>query len=187
MPTQIDWSWIATTSSDLWMVVLSAALMYGALILFTRLGGLRSFSKLSSFDFAITVSFGTVFAAGILTDNPPLFRALFALGLIYALQFVVAWLRIHSDWASSFVDNSPILVMRDGSILDENLAEARVTKDDLRSKLRDANVLQWDQVRAVIVETTGDISVLHSSSEDDTPLDPTLLAGVRGVDAHPEP
>lgn len=186
MPTQIDWSWIGTTTSDLWMVVLSAVLMYGALILFTRLGGLRSFSKLSSFDFAITVSFGTVFAAAILTDNPPLFRALFALGLIYALQFFVARLRIHSRWVSSFVDNSPILVMREGTILEENLARAGVTKDDLRSKLRDANVLQWEQVRAVVVETTGDISVLHTSSADDTPLDLTLLAGVRGVDPGPE-
>lgn len=168
------------------MVVLSAVLMYGALILFTRLGGLRSFSKLSSFDFAITVSFGTVFAAGILTDNPPLFRALFALGLIYALQFFVARLRIHSKWVSASVDNSPILVMRDGTILDENLARAGITMDDLRFKLRDANVLQWDNVHAVVVETTGDISVIHTSSDGATSLDPTLLAGVRGVEPDPE-
>ena len=52
------------------------------------------------------------------------------------------------------------------TILHENLKKARVTESDLRSKLREANVLDLSQVRAVIFEATGDISVLHTSEED---------------------
>ena len=64
--------------------------------------------------------------------------------------------------------------MRDG-IFDENaLRKTRVAKDDLIAKLREANVLAMNRVRAVVLETTGDVSVLHGNELDDA-----LLTGVR--------
>jgi len=47
-------------------------------------------------------------------------------------------------------------------ILDENLKATKVTPDDLRAKLREANVTDYRQIKAVVLETTGDISVLHT-------------------------
>jgi uncharacterized membrane protein YcaP (DUF421 family) len=87
---KLDWSWLLTTASTLWMVAFSAVGMYVALIAFTRLAGLRSFSKISSFDFATTVAFGSVLASTILTEDPPLVQAVVALGIIYGMQYVVA-------------------------------------------------------------------------------------------------
>ena len=52
----------------------------------------------------------------------------------------------------------------------------RVTEGDLRSKLREANVVKLSEVKAVIFETTGDMVVLHKSNEDD--IDPWLLEDV---------
>ena len=183
---KLDWSWLLTTASTLWMVAFSAVGMYVALIAFTRLAGLRSFSKISSFDFATTVAFGSVLASAILTEDPPLVQAVVALGIIYGMQYVVARLRIHSGVASHIVDNAPILVMEGSTILHENLSKAGVTEKDLRSKLRGANVLQWDQIRAVVVESTGDVSVLHGPS-DGPALDPSLLSSVRGAEQLKDP
>lgn len=67
----------------------------------------------------------------------------------------------------------------DGSeILDENLKYARIEKTQLIGKLREANVIDYNQVRAVVLESTGDISVLHSS-DDSIELNNDLLEGVR--------
>jgi uncharacterized membrane protein YcaP (DUF421 family) len=41
-----------------------------------------------------------------------------------------------------------------------------VTEDDLRSKLRQANVLKRDQIRAVVFEATGNIAVMHTKDKD---------------------
>jgi uncharacterized membrane protein YcaP (DUF421 family) len=57
------------------------------------------------------------------------------------------------------------------------LKKARVTEADLRSKLREANVLELSQVRAVIFECTGDIAVLHTKDED-VEVEDWLLKGV---------
>jgi uncharacterized membrane protein YcaP (DUF421 family) len=63
------------------------------------------------------------------------------------------WLRM--------MENEPVLLMRDGVVQEGNMRKTRVTCDDLFAKLRAANVLQLSEVRAVVLETTGDISVLH--------------------------
>lgn len=63
------------------------------------------------------------------------------------------------------MDNTPLL-LRDGpTILEHNLIKAQVINGDLRAKLREANVIKLSQVRAVVFETTGDISVLHTADE----------------------
>ena len=55
--------------------------------------------------------------------------------------------------------------MRNGEIFHEALSSSRVCKDDLVAKLREANILDYSEVKAVILETTGDISVLHGAKD----------------------
>lgn len=159
-------------------IVVSAVLIYLGVIVFTRLAGLRSFSKMSSFDFAMTVAIGSLIASTVITRGPMLLPGLLALAMIYMLQISVGKLRHRFRWAERLVDNEPRLLMDGRRILEDNLRAAGVTHDDLRAKLREANVLSLDQVRAVVMETTGDISVLHSSDPGER-LDDDLLERVR--------
>jgi len=46
------------------------------------------------------------------------------------------------------------------------------------AKLRESNVVHLDQVLAVVLESTGDVGILHGEG----PIDEPLLAGVRGVE-----
>ena len=176
--------WITTSGHSVLMVIVSAVGMYAALVLLTRLFGLRSFSKMSGFDFAVTVSIGSVLAGTVLTPSPPLLQALVALATLYALQIGLAAIRARSSAVSNAVDNQPVLLMAGRDIFHENLRRVNVTEDDLRAKLREANVLSLDSVHAVVFEATGDVSVLHGDTDD---FDPWLLDGVDDADriSHP--
>lgn len=158
----MDLSWITTSMSAVLMVIISTLGIYAALILFTRIYGVRSFSKMSSFDFAITVAIGTVIASTALTKNPPLLQAIVTLATLYIIQMVLSNLRKTNTFVRSVVDNKPILLMRGDEILEENMKRGKVSRSDLLAKLRAANVTQFSQIKAVVMETTGDISVLHS-------------------------
>lgn len=157
--------WLTADPTTLLLVVISAIGIYVAVILFTRLAGLRSFSKMSSFDFAMTVAVGSLVATTLLTSDPPLLAAIVGLATIYGLQEAVGWLR-RFEWMQKLVDNTPVLVMRDGEILHENLRETQMTEEDLRSKLREHNIFRRSDVRAVVFETTGDVSVLRTRDAD---------------------
>ena len=175
----MDFSWISTSWMAVWMVVLTTIGIYISLIALTRLAGLRSFSKMSSFDFAITVAIGSIIASTILAKNPPLLQAMAALAALYALQMTVASLRGSSTIMSKLVNNEPLLLMRGTEVLEDNLKEAKVTHSDLRAKLREANATQLSQVKAVVMEATGDIAVLHNDDPNHE-LDDEILQGVRG-------
>ena len=166
-----DWFWVGAAAAL--TTVLKVLGIYAATILATRVSGLRSFAKMSSFDFATTVAVSTVIASTALSASVPLLKGVVALVTLFAAQRVVSAYRLRAG-ASPLVDNQPLLLMKDAQVLHDNLTRAGVTKADLFAKLRGAGVLSLDEVRAVVLETTGDMSVLAG---DDT-LDDDLLFDV---------
>ena len=175
--------WLGSSWGVLAMVVVSAVGIYAAIIVYTRVVGLRSFSKMSSFDFAITVAFGSTMASVALFPSASLANGVVALGILYLLQVVVGVLRRWSVVRSA-VDNQPRVLMVGDEIQYDQMKAARVTESDLRAKLREANVIDPRQIRAVVMESTGDIAVLHADP-DGPDLDLGLLSGVHGVDRFP--
>jgi len=168
--------WIYTSENTMGWIFLSAIGIYLLVIVLTRLFGKRSFSKMSSFDFAVTIAVGSIIASTLLSSSVTLFDGMVGLATVYVLQWLVAYMR-KFKWFQNAVDNEPLLIMDGQKILYDNLRTAKVTEDDLKAKLREANVIQLSEVRAVIFETTGDIAVLHSADSEKT-LEPWLLEGV---------
>lgn len=167
--------WFEFSVVSIIAIIVSCMGIYMAVILFTRIFGKRSFSKMSSFDFAMTVAVGSIIATTVLSKSVSLIHGIVGLFFIYFLQLVAAYGR-RWKFFQNVIDNTPLLLMDGNKILLENLKKARVTESDVRSKLREANVTQLDQVKAVIFETTGDIVVLHSS--DGEKVDKWLMQDV---------
>ena len=159
--------WFTASFTSLIAICISAVGIYVAVILYTRLAGKRSFSKMSSFDFAMTVAVGSIIATTVLSSSVSLLQGVVGLAAVYILQIFAAFLR-RWEFFHKIMDNQPLLLMDGSKILKENLKNAHVTEADLRSKLREANVLNLSQIKAVIFETTGDISVLQSKDPGDS-------------------
>lgn len=157
-------NWFDVSYESVIAISLSAVGIYAAVILFTRIAGKRSFSKMSSFDFAMTVAVGSILASTVLNSSVSLMEGVVGLAAVYILQIIAAFLR-RFTFFHQLIDNTPLLLMDGPRILEGNLKKARLTNSDLRAKLREANVISLSQVRAVVFETTGDISVLHTAKE----------------------
>lgn len=144
-------------------------------VILVRVNGLRSFSKMTNFDFVMTVAVGSLLAgAGQAGDWQSFGQTIAAMAALFIVQRCAAYLRNASDAAESLMQNQPLVLMRDGKIDQAALSQSRVSESDLIAKLREANVLDFAEVRAVILETTGDVSVLHGERCAET-----LLAGTR--------
>ena len=167
-----NWFWVGASAALI--TVLKALGIYAVTIFATRLTGLRSFAKMSSFDFATTVAVSTVIATTALSSSVPLLKGVLALATLFAAQRVVSAYRLRVG-VSPAVDNEPLLLMDGSRILHHNLIKASVTEADLFAKLRGAGVLDLSEVRAVVLETTGDVSVLAGGSQ---PLSDDLLHNV---------
>ncbi|AZL14884.1 DUF421 domain-containing protein [Brevibacterium aurantiacum] len=169
---------LGTTWQALVVVAISTVGIYLALILFSRIAGLRSFSQMTNFDMAATVAIGSILATTALSSSTPLLAGVVGLAVLFAIQWVLATLRRYRR-PGRLVDNSPLVLMSGSDVLSEHLTIAQMTRSDLRSKLRLAGVTRYDQVGAVILEVTGDVSVLLKAPED-PPMEPDLFVSVRG-------
>lgn len=162
------------------LALVSAVAILSAAILYIRIVGLRSLSKMSSYDFVITIAVGSMIASVILSGTS-LAEGTVALGALYGLQTLIAAMRNRSGF-NRLVDNRPMLLMAHGQVLEDNLRRARVLERDLMAKLRAANVLDPSSIQAVVLETTGDVSVLHGDQQ----IHPKLLEDVTAADVYLE-
>lgn len=165
-----------TNSLDLFFkIIILGPLSLTFIILSIRIVGLRSFSKMTAFDFVTTVAIGSLLASAAKATTWSSFtQATGAIAALFIFQIILAALRRKSDAFSSLIENDPLLLFYDGRWKADSMAKARVSEGDVWAKLREANVTCLSQVRAIVLETTGDISVLH-----DEKLDTEMLYGVQ--------
>lgn len=167
----------SSPSDKLLLIIASTIGIYITIITYTRIAGLRSFSKMSSFDFATTVAAGSLMATVAVTQTV-LLEGMVALATLYVLQISVALLRRFA-LMRQLVDNQPLLLMHGTELLESNMKQARITETDIKSKLREANVTDVRTVHAVVLESTGEISVLHGGKT----IDAAIVDNVRDADA----
>ncbi|RDK85464.1 DUF421 domain-containing protein [Marinirhabdus gelatinilytica] len=170
-------NWITAQLPLLLKVLASIVIIFTVIITITRISGLRTFAKMSSFDFASTIAIGSILATVVLNTNTSLLKGAVALAGIIAFQTLFAFCVRKSATLKKIFTNKPMLLMRDGEILYENLHKTNMGEDDLIAKLREANVIDFDEVLAVVLESTGDVSVLHNNG--DKKLMEKLLQGVQ--------
>lgn len=171
--------WFYKTDDPILITLISAFLIFISIVILTRLIGLRSFAKFTAYDFAFTVAIGSILSS-ILTSSTTLIHGVSAIGSLLLLTYIFSILQRKSSLINKLISNKPLLLMDGNEILHENMRKARIEKTQLVSKLREANVVNYDQIYAVVLESTGDISVLHKSSTDEGDnLDENILEGVR--------
>lgn len=164
--------WFAIKQPEMVGIFLTGAGVYLAFMLLIKMNGLRTLSKISAHDFAVTIALGSIMGATVAQKTPTMGQGIFAFATLIFLQFLYSlWRRKRKR---DYIENRPVLIMINGQMIHENMRTARLTEDDVLAKLREANVLRIEDVRAVVMESTGDISVLHGEKD----LQDRLLKGV---------
>lgn len=161
--------------ADVPLIVASAAAIYVVVILLTRIAGQRSLAAFSTFDFAVTVAVGAMIARVTLVRTS-LLAGVIGLSALFLLQRLVGMLRRHGG-LGSVIDNRPILLVWKGQVLEENLRRAHIGRESIYEQLRLAGMANIADAQAVVMERSGEISVVAG----DEPLGPHLLEGVVGV------
>lgn len=156
--------------------IFAIALTYLVVIFFVRVAGLRSFAQMSAFDFAATIATGSLIASTAI-GSTPIWSGLAAIAGLFASQAAVAFLRGRS-WGHALIDNRPIVLMDGSEVLRDNLRRAGMIEADLAAQLRLAGVASLSEVRAVVLETSGDVSVLTGEGGLDA-LEPLMRSDLR--------
>jgi uncharacterized membrane protein YcaP (DUF421 family) len=160
-------------SSDNILVSAASGMALGAIailwvILLVRLVGLRALAKMTGFDFVTTVAVGSLIAtAGVSTSWHAFAKALGAIFVLFLLQWLLAKWRVHSKLGQHVLGNQPILLMEHGEFNEAAMLGERIAKADIYAKMRESGVLDPSSIRAVVLERTGDVSIIKDGPVDD--------------------
>lgn len=162
---------------DLALLAISSVGIYLTVLVVVRLNGLRSFSKMSSVDFVVTIAIGSI-VASVAATTTSLAAGACAVVVLFGVQFLATTLRRHDR---GLLDNNPEVLMVGPDVRHDVMRRRRVTEGDIRSKLRASDVVTLDDVVCVVLETTGEVSVI--TRRDGAAPDPWILDDVAGAEA----
>ena len=146
--------------SVLGRTLLIGVLAYVSLVFMLRVSGKRTLAKMNAFDLVVTVAIGSTLATIVLSKSVALAEGLLALALLIGMQFAISWSSTRMPWLRRVVTGEPRLLLRDGTMLDEALRDARVTREEVRAALRSSGIGALGEVAAVVLETDGSFSVI---------------------------
>ena len=162
-----DWE----TLRDISLCSLSAFITVFTLV---RLSGKRTLAKLTAFDFIVTVTLGSTLSSMIL-NKVSIVDGTVALVIIVLFQYVLAWLARSSKSFEKIINTHPTLLFYDGKFLTSAMKFEGITEDEIYAEIRLYRLENLEDVKAVVLELNGEISVIKKAKgESRSSIEPLL-------------
>lgn len=126
-----------------------------------RIAGVRTFGKRSAFDNVIIIMLGSIFSRVVVGASPffPTTLACLAFVLVHRL---LGWISLRNDTIGRLVKGEKASLYADGKPNEANMRKAGVSEKDLLESVRlRINSDDLGQVREIIIERNGDMSVIR--------------------------
>lgn len=174
------WNDFGLTWGDAARVIISAIALYALVLVMIRIMGQRTMASLSSFDLAAAVAIGAVVGRAILGYTPTVAAGALGLVTLLVLQAATGLLRRYNT-GMAVINNRAFVLMAGDLTIASNLRRTHVSEEEITAKLRLAGIRSRSEVACVVLESTGEISVLRAG----IPIDPEFLQNVRGAELVP--
>ncbi|QJW91531.1 DUF421 domain-containing protein [Spirosoma taeanense] len=155
--------WLFKGWESIWRVLFVGVLAYLGLLIFLRISGKRTLSKMNAFDLVVTVALGSTLSTIIVSRQTGVADGLMAMAVLIALQYGVAWLSVRWTWFRHRVKSEPTLLFHQGEYLRMSMRRERVTEDEVLSAIRSSGGARPETVTAVVLETDGSFTVIQSN------------------------
>lgn len=166
---------LSATPIQVVAIVITTIAMYLVFVGVVRVLGQRSLAAMSTVDLVCVLAVGAVVGRTALLAEPTLGGGVVALMTLFLLQRALGHSRVGRRMGALFA-RRPVLLMVGTEVRDDALRSARVTRDELRQRLRLAGIARPGEVGCVVLEANGQISVVRGPD-----LDPLLFEDVLGA------
>ncbi len=147
------------------IVFIRTLLLYIVVIVSLRMMGKRQLGQLQPSELVVTILISNIASLPIEnTDMPMLVGAIPVFALV-GFELLMSTLTLHSNKLRRVISGNPIVIVKDGKILQKEMARLRFSLDDLMESLREQNIFDIQDVYYAVVETTGNVSILQKKDK----------------------
>lgn len=142
------------------ILLLRTVLLYAFIILAVRLMGKRQVSDMQTSELVITLIISDIAAIPMQGVEQPLLSGFLPIMVLVALEITVSIIMLKSSKFRNLICGNPIVIIKEGKILEKELKKLRISYEDLYSLLRQQEVFDVKEIKYAIVETNGSVSLL---------------------------
>jgi uncharacterized membrane protein YcaP (DUF421 family) len=140
------------------------ALIYLFLIAGLRLLGNRELGQMSIYDLVLIVVISNSVQNAMVGSDTSLGGGLVAALVLLLINSILNWLMVRNPRLSAIIAGSPVLVVRDGQLIDGAMRKAGLTRDHILTAMREHGIAQLSHVQMAVLEPDGAISIVANES-----------------------
>ncbi|ASW73414.1 membrane protein [Chryseobacterium piperi] len=145
-------------------VVVRSLCVYLFMVIAIRLFGKNQLSQLNAGDVVLLLLISNAVQNAMVGPDTSLQGGLIAALVLFVANFLLKRLMFSNHSFETFMEEDPIILIKDGVVNEKGLNKVKITKDELEEAIREHGVEKIANVKLSILEVDGNISVV---SEDD--------------------
>nr|WP_051891146.1 YetF domain-containing protein [Chryseobacterium sp. pc1-10] len=135
------------------------------MVIAIRLFGKNQLSQLNAGDVVLLLLISNAVQNAMVGPDTSLQGGLIAALVLFAANFILKRLMFANRKFETFMEEDPVVLIRDGVIDQPALNRVKITRDELEEAIREHGVEKIQNVKLSILEVDGNISVV---SQDET-------------------
>ncbi|WP_237226516.1 DUF421 domain-containing protein [Rubinisphaera sp. JC750] len=160
-------AWFESWDS-LYKIFISTLVGYAVLILFVRIFGKRSTSKMNNFDWIVTVAVGSVLASMAVLKDVTVSDGILAIILLLGGQFLITTATSRWEWARVLLLSPSSTLYENGRFREAELRKQRVSQREILSAVRENGLDCLEDVDIITFEPDAEIAVVRKQQTNDS-------------------
>ena len=148
-------------------------ILYFILRVGLRLMGKRQIGELEPSELVLTLIISDLAAVPMQDFGIPLVNGVFPIVTLLCVSMLLSFVSLKSIRFRGLICGYPTVIIRDGKVLQRNMARNRFTVDELLEQLRSQGYSDLTAVKYAVLETSGQVSVLPYTK--DSPVTPQVM------------
>lgn len=146
-------------------MILRVTVSFFVLFMLARLMGRKEIGQMTFFNWASAIGIGSIAGNLAVNENTPIKDGVISLVVWAAFTIALDLIDLKSKQGRSVTTGDPLIVIKEGKIMEEALKTARIDLDELQALLRQKDIFSFKDVDFAILETNGNLSVLKKEGQ----------------------
>ncbi len=156
----IDWQSMIFPSNSVLDVIVRGSVMYLGLFALMRVILKRQMGALGMTDLLLITLLADASQNGMAGEYRSITEGLTLVLTIIFWNYTLDWLSFRSEWFRRLIEPQPLPLIRNGSMIRENMRRELITIDELKGHLREQGIEHVGEVARATIESDGRISVV---------------------------
>ncbi len=144
----------------------STVVMYIVITASMRLLGKRQIGELQATELVVTFLIADLAVIPLQNEDTSLWSGLIPILILVLCEMLASWLIVKSGLFRQIVCGKPMVIIKEGKLIQSSLRKLRISVDELFEELRLKDIFSLNDIFYGIVETNGKLSIMLKSEAD---------------------